>query len=330
MHGLRFALFLLTHFALTITSSTYHVLEGTGKDALKSHDEFWKLVGVQSTQSLHALEASTSDEAQQSTQSTESPLMSVSDESIVLQCKDMLSRIAVHATSPSIRFFGVIDEARGLLSTTCDKDSEKRSAFRLLCQALRLLHAPLRQLGCLILLLDTISNVSNFVPAVRFDASYRGNVASKYLNSAQSEPRRLFPPFFNFPVLRLASVPGLMQIHHALYWDHFLRGRPLWHSYFVENPSLKTSAGAVKDQLLRVLKVAQTKLMGGDANNSTYGELLASLTQESNQALVSSAACLSVCGSLVQCIEPFPSSAVASQMLSGHMVPIDLCVLFST
>jgi hypothetical protein len=192
-----------------------------------------------------------------------------------------------------------------------------------------MLHAPLRQLGCLILLLDTISNVSNFVPAVHFDTSYRGNVDSKYLNSAQTEPLRLFPPFFNFPVLRLASVPNLMQIHPALYWDHFLRGRPLWHSYFVQIPSLTTSAWAAKEELLRVLKVAQSKLMGGDANILTYSQLLASLAQKSNQALMSSAACLSVCGSLVQCIEPFPSSAVASQMLSGHMVSIDLSVSFS-
>ena len=315
VHGLRFALYLLTHFARRIMLHEYGILEGTGKEALQSHDEFWKHVAAQTTQSSQELET---------------PVI-MSDNSIVLQCTDMLSQITSQTSSSSgspIRFFGVIDEARALLSTICNKDTEKRSAFRLLRQALKLLHAPLRRIGCLILLLDTISNVSNFVPALRFDPSFRGTEPSKKIPFGQAESRHLFPPFFNFPVLRRAPVPDLKQIHPALYWDHFLRGRPLWHSYFVTNASLTTLA-AVKDELLRVLQIAQSKLMGGDANHITYSQLLGSLSQNRDQSLVSSAACLAVCGSLVQCIEPFPSSAVATQMLSGHMVPIVFCVLLS-
>jgi hypothetical protein len=212
----------------------------------------------------------------------------------------------------------VIDEARALLWTSEVDGSQHVNGFRLLRRAITKLWDSMRKLGCLFLLLDTTSTVTNFVPSANVDPSYRGGSLRP-----DAEKRRLLPPFFNLPVLDEVDGADCIPVFNAeLDMRVFLRGRPLWQSYFARLLAAPVESTENMSQhaatlFKTVVGVAKVKLLGGASDVSAFDDLHVPARYH---PLRVSAACLAVCGNLVQCIEPFPTSAVSSQMLSSHMV----------
>ena len=291
---MRYALFFVAHFILKISvpDDEFHIPEDTSPQALTAHDAFWRSVDIDARTSLKECRSSDVEPA-----------------AIAMFTYRLSAYSSSASSSQQPRCIGVIDEARALLKSTSDDGLGRTlSLFRLLRRAMTKLFEPMLALGCWFLLLDTTSTVSNFVPPADMDPSYRGDTIA-----AESEIRRLFPPFFNLPVLDQVDVGHLASISADLELRVFLRGRPLWQSYFI-NENMTTTTESVAFMLRKVIDVAKVKLLGGASDVLTFGALLG------RHPLLVSAGCLAVCGNLVQCIEPLPSSAVSSQMLSSNMV----------
>jgi hypothetical protein len=312
---MNYALFLIAHFILMITLPDCAIEDGTSPSALESHNEFWKSVDSAAFESVRSNLSANAEEA------AKNMLLGVrqrfaSSISSSTSSSPSSSSASVSPDLP-VRFIGVFDEARALLSRMCnDGPGRTISVLRLLRRAMTALFDPMLECGCWFLLLDTTSTVSNFVPPAMADPSYRGG-----LNQADSGLRRLLPPFYNLPVLvRVPEAAQLASISDDLDMCVFLRGRPLWQSYFINENMLsrdRNNTASVSAMMRKVLKVAKVKLLGGADDVTTFGHLLSS---SRSQPIEVSAACLSVCGNLVQCIDPFSTSAVSSQMLSSHMV----------
>lgn len=147
----------------------------------------------------------------------------------------------------------VIDEASFLLAGDADS-----SLFRNLRRA----HRNLGSQNCFILFVDTLSSVSNFVPASVMDPSYRGRI--RY---------NLLPPFYELTTFHDLSLVD----HEILIGDlvndidrrvlrlhiRFATGRPLWYSLFFSEGNLDKTIRPV----VNALELATRKLAFSEAKD---------------------------------------------------------------
>jgi hypothetical protein len=176
--------------------------------------------------------------------------------------------------SNSVTFLLCIDEARTLISST-----SKNSPFRLLHRALR----KIKWNGFFVLLLDTLSKISNFAPPKSVDPSSR---------DTSNLPLKLFYPYFRLTTTDVFES----NTYEDKLWDLAKFGRPLYISYL---QSCNDDSEAI-DKLKNLL---ERKLLGG-ANNF----------EESRQDISSLAILSSIIG-----FDMSPQSQLASELVASHM-----------
>ncbi|GBB88042.1 hypothetical protein RclHR1_14590004 [Rhizophagus clarus] len=176
--------------------------------------------------------------------------------------------------SSSVTFLLCVDEASTLISST-----SKTSPFRLLRRALR----KIKWNGFFVLLLDTLSKISNFAPPKSIDPSSR---------DTSELPLKLFYPYFRLTTMDVFASNN----YEDEYWNLAKFGRPLYISYL---QSCKDDTEAIN----KLKNLLERKLLGG-ANNF----------EESRQDISSLAILSSIIG-----LGMSPQSQLASELVASHM-----------
>ncbi|CAI2196471.1 1713_t:CDS:1, partial [Funneliformis geosporum] len=176
--------------------------------------------------------------------------------------------------SSKVSFILCIDEARTLIPS-----ASKTSPFRLLRRALR----KIKWNGFFVLLLDTLSKISNFAPPKSIDPSSR---------DTSDLPLKLFYPYFRLTTMDVFES----NTYKDESWNLAKFGRPLYISYLQSCDDDPEAIDKLKNLLER-------KLLGG-ANNF----------EESQQDISSLAILSSIIG-----LDMSPQSQLASELVASHM-----------